>query len=137
MILGHYKHTPTPMDKIKPNSKSKKKSKILKKLKFNPITVQNNQIKLVLKNKERETLIYFISVISDKERKRVREWEIFHGSFDSVTNYWVINSIISQPILTTKFNWKIVTNSYLSLLQTLFFFQPLTTSYLSFIVKLL
>ena len=76
MILGHYKHTPTPMDKIKPNSKSKKKSKILIKLKFHPITVQNNQIKLVLKNKERENLVHFISVISDKEREseRVREF---------------------------------------------------------------
>ena len=45
-------------------------------LKFHPITVQNNQIKLVLKNKERENLVHFISVISDKEREseRVREF---------------------------------------------------------------
>ena len=33
MILGHYKHTPTPMDKIKPNSKSKKKKQNIKKVK--------------------------------------------------------------------------------------------------------
>ena len=58
------------MDKIKP--KSQKQGKILIKLKLQPITIQKNQIKLVLKNKEsereRETFIHFISVILDKER---------------------------------------------------------------------
>ena len=62
------------MDKIKSN-----KGKILIKLKFHPITIQKNKIYLVLKNKEREreTLIHFISVISDKERQteRLRERE--------------------------------------------------------------
>ena len=40
------------MDKIKP--KSQKIGKILINLKLQPITIQKNQIKLVLKNKERE-----------------------------------------------------------------------------------
>ena len=50
------------MDKIKSN-----KGKILIKLKFQPITVQKNQIKLVLKNKERE-----------RERERERDSRSFH-----------------------------------------------------------
>ena len=57
------------MDKINPNSKSQRRSKILIKLKFQPITVQKNQIKLVLKKKEKKSHIHFISMISDKERE--------------------------------------------------------------------
>ena len=44
-------------------------------LKLQPITVRKNQIKLVLKNKERESLIHFILVILERERERERERE--------------------------------------------------------------
>ena len=46
------------MDKITSDSKSQKTGKILIKLKLQPITVQKNQINLVLKNKERERLSF-------------------------------------------------------------------------------
>ena len=49
----------------------------------------------------------------------------FRGRFDSDTDHWVINATISQPILTTKLNWKIVTFSYLNLLWFFFFFPTI------------
>ena len=67
--------TSTSMDKITSNSKSQKTGKILIKLKLQPITVQKNQINLVLKNRERERLSFISFQWFQIKRDRLRDWE--------------------------------------------------------------
>ena len=76
-VISQHQHIPTPTNKIKPNSKSQKTGKILIKLKLQPITVQKNQIKFVLKKREREReRLSFISFQWFQiKRERVRVWE--------------------------------------------------------------